>query len=134
MKNLWTKLNKSDVEKTSSKGIKAYYAVLAAALVLVGTMFTQVSALSNIAETFRNTFSEIYSVLMSVVTIIAVVLVAICLLLRMVSKNPRTAEEATSWIKRIIITWLCLMLLSLFLQYGLSIVDNSGADTVDPWN
>lgn len=134
MKNLWTN-KKADEAKKTSKGVKAYYAgVVAAAVALITTAGTPVHALSDIAQTFSNTFSEIYGAIITIATILAVVLTAICLIMRMVSKNPRTAEEATSWIKRIVITWFCLMLLSLFLQYGLEIVANSGANTKDPWN
>lgn len=131
MKKLWTKLS-AKTDKAPSKGVKAYYAAVAAVLVGLGTI-SQVSALNNIAKTFKNTFSEIYSAVMVVASVIAVSLIAVCLLLRMLSKNPRTAEEATSWIKRIAITWLCLMLLNLFFKYGLSIVKGSGANTKKPW-
>ena len=131
MKKLWTKLS-AKTDKAPSKGVKAYYAAVAAVLVGLGTI-SQVSALNNIAKTFKNTFSEIYSAVMIVASVIAVSLIAVCLLLRMLSKNPRTAEEATSWIKRIAITWLCLMLLNLFFKYGLTIVSGSGANTSTPW-
>lgn len=138
MKNLWTKLsaktNAKSVEKTSSKGVKAYYAgVSAAAMALVVTMTTQVSAISDIADSVKSLFSDIYGAVITVATVIAIALISVCLVLRMISKNPRTAEEATSWIKRIAITWLCLMLLSLFLNYGLEIVTNTGANTENPW-
>ena len=131
MKKLWTKLS-AKTDKAPSKGVKAYYAAVAAVAVALVSM-TNVSALNNIAKTFKNTFSEIYSAVMVVASVIAVSLIAVCLLLRMLSKNPRTAEEATSWIKRIAITWLCLMLLNLFFKYGLSIVGGSGANTQKPW-
>ena len=131
MKKLWTKLS-AKTDKAPSKGVKAYYAAVAATMALIFTV-APVAALNNIANTFKNTFSEIYSAVMIVASVIAVSLIAVCLLLRMISKNPRTAEEATSWIKRIAITWLCLMLLNLFFKYGLTIISGSGANTTTPW-
>lgn len=137
MKSLKEKMTKASVDKaTSAKQNKIVAGVLAGvaavSAVTVGVHATQ-TALTNIANSIQQTFAEIYSAVIMVSSVIAIALIAVCLILRMISKNPRTAEEATSWIKRIAITWLCLMMLSVFLQYGLQLVTNSGANTSTPW-
>lgn len=129
MKNMWTKL--------SGRTAAIVATVSAGATALALTVQNQVYAnagISSISNAFTDAFKAIYSEIITVSTILACVFIAICLLMRMVSKNPRAVEEATSWIKRIVITWLCLMLLSLFVNYGLDIVKESGANTSDPWN
>lgn len=139
LKEMWTNASTAkatEVSTTSKKARKGFVGALAAVLALVAATaptFAANDALNNIATTIKGTFEDIYSAVMLVSTVIAISLIAVCLVLRMVSKNPRTAEEATAWIKRIAITWLLLMLLSVFLNYGLNLVTNSGANTTTPW-
>ena len=124
----------------TQKSAKGFYAVAAGGtLAMVGAavapavMAKEKSGLTSITSSFQTVFEDIYGAIIGIATVVAVVLIAICLLLRMISKNPRTAEESTTWIKRIIVTWFCLMLLSLFVKFGLDIVTNSNADTASPW-
>ena len=42
---------------------------------------------------------------------------AIALLVRMVSRNQRSVDEATSWLKRIVITWIVLNSLGFIVTY-----------------
>ena len=138
LKNKWASLKAATVEsaaetKKSVKGFNALVTGGACALAAIAVV-PSVFAIGDIATSFSTVFSEIYSALMIVTTIVAVVLIAICLLLRMLSKNPKTADEATAWIKRIIIAWFCMMLLSVFLKYATSIIGTAGADTATPWD
>ena len=50
-------------------------------------------------------------------TIVAVTAAAIALLVRMVSRNQRSVDEATSWLKRIVITWIVLNSLGFIVTY-----------------
>ena len=64
------------------------------------------------AETIWDRFStimrDIYGQLVGISTIVAVTVAAIALLVRMVSRNQRAVDEATSWLKRVVVTWIIL--------------------------
>ena len=53
---------------------------------------------------------DVYGQLVAISTIVAVTVAAIALIVRMVSRNQRAVDEATSWLKRIVITWIVLNL------------------------
>lgn len=139
LKNKFEAMKSAIVERATStkSSVKGFYAAsTCGALAVIGAAAAPAvfaSGLNTIVEKFSEVFSEIYGAVIAVATIVATVLIAICLLLRMISKNPKTAEESTTWIKRIIITWFCLMLLSLFVKFGLDIISGSGANTQTPW-
>ena len=54
---------------------------------------------------------------MAISTIVAVTVAAIALLVRMISRNQRAVDEATSWLKRIVITWIILNSLGFIVAY-----------------
>ena len=54
---------------------------------------------------------------MAISTIVAVTVAAIALLVRMISRNQRSVDEATSWLKRIVITWIILNSLGFIVAY-----------------
>ena len=66
---------------------------------------------------FTAVMKDIYSQLLGISTIVAVVAAAIALIVRMVSRNQRAVDEATSWLKRIIITWVILNTLGFIIAY-----------------
>ena len=74
-----------------------------------------------LADTIWNRFSTImkdfYGQLVTISTIVAVTAAAIALLVRMVSRNQRSVDEATSWLKRIVITWIVLNSLGFIVTY-----------------
>ena len=73
------------------------------------------------ADTIWNRFStimkDIYSQVVTISTIVAVTVAAIALIVRMVSRNQRAVDEATSWLKRIVITWIVLNSLGFVVAY-----------------
>ena len=73
------------------------------------------------AETIWDRFSSImrdlYVHIVAISTIIAVTVAAIALIVRMVSRNQKAVDEATSWLKRIIITWVILNSLGFIVAY-----------------
>ena len=73
------------------------------------------------AETIWDRFStimqDIYGQLVAISTIVAVTVAAIALIVRMVSRNQRAVDEATSWLKRIVITWIVLNPLGFIVAY-----------------
>ena len=73
------------------------------------------------AETIWDRFSAImkafYGQLIAISTIVAVTMAAVALIVRMVSRNQRAVDEATAWLKRIVITWVVLNSLGFIVAY-----------------
>lgn len=139
-KTMWATTKAATVGSAADKSVKSFYAATAtsaagvAAIASVPAVFaTAEEAVNNLGEGIRGIFDSVYRAVMAVATVIAVAIIALCFVLRMVSKNPRTAEEATSWMKRVAISWVCLMLISIFINFGLGLVESTGANTDNPW-
>ena len=73
------------------------------------------------AETVWDRFSTIvrdfYAQILAISTIVAVTVAAVALIVRMVSRNQKAVDEATAWLKRIVITWIILNSLGLIVAY-----------------
>lgn len=68
-------------------------------------------------ERFSNIMRDVYGEIVAISTIVAVTVAAIALVVRMVSRNQRAVDEATSWLKRIVITWIVLNSLGFVVAY-----------------
>ena len=66
---------------------------------------------------FSTIMKDVYGELVGISTIAAVTAAAVALLIRMISRNQRAVDEATSWLKRIIVTWLVLNTLGFAVAY-----------------
>ena len=66
---------------------------------------------------FSTIMKDVYGELVGISTIVAVTAAAVALLIRMISRNQRAVNEATSWLKRIIVTWLVLNTLGFAVAY-----------------
>jgi uncharacterized protein YacL len=87
---------------------------LAAAFIL---SLQPVFANTTIWTQFSAVMRDIYSRLLGISTIVGVTAATIALLVRMISRNQRAVDEATSWIKRITITWIILNTLGFIIAY-----------------
>ena len=89
-----------------------------AVAVISGTM---ISVQPVMADTIWNRFStimkDVYGQIVAISTIVAVTVAAIALVVRMVSRNQRAVDEATAWLKRIVITWIILNSLGFIVAY-----------------
>ena len=96
--------------------IKAAYwslaAMAAAAIVSLRPVYA-----ATIWDTFSTIMKDIYGKLLGVSTIVAVTAATVALLVRMISRNQRAVDEATTWLKRITVTWLILNTLGLIIAY-----------------
>lgn len=105
-------------EKKKSFLVKAFWIAFCISVVLMVSV-QPVFAVES--ETMWDRFSAImkdfYGKLIGISTVIAVTMSATALIVRMVSKNQRTVDEATAWIKRIIITWILLNSIGLIVAY-----------------
>lgn len=101
--------------KKSGKGKSLYWSA-------VGMMSALLISIQPVmAETMWDRFSTImkdfYGQLVAISTIVAVTMAAIALIVRMVSRNQRAVDEATAWLKRIVITWIILNSLGFIVAY-----------------
>ncbi len=88
----------------------------------VGTLSALIVSVQPVmAETIWDRFSSImrdfYGQIVAISTIVAVTMSATALIVRMVSRNQRAVDEATAWLKRIIITWIILNSLGFIVAY-----------------
>ena len=66
---------------------------------------------------FSTILKDVYGQVVAISTIVAVTVASMALLIRMISRNQRAVEEATSWLKRIIVTWIILNSLGFVVAY-----------------
>ena len=84
-----------------------------------GLALSTVSAFAadDIWTKFSSLMQDVYGKILGVSTIIAVTATAVALVVRMVSRNQRAVDEATTWLKRIVVTWVILNTLGFIVAY-----------------
>ena len=95
--------------------IKGYWSLVAMSSVLILTL--QPVMAESIFDRFSKIMKDVYGQLVGISTIVAVTAAAVALLVRMISRNQRAVDEATSWLKRIIVTWVILNTLGFAVAY-----------------
>ena len=65
-----------------------------------------------------STMNDVYQKFVGLSTIAAALAIAICVLWRIFSANPRSVEICNSWIKRVVISWLVINVLGLIVNYA----------------
>ena len=100
-------------EEAATDFIRSLLAGVVAALLVS----TQAVFAADMWERFSMIMKDIYGELVAISTIVAVTVAAIALLVRMISRNQRAVDEATSWFKRIVITWIVLNSLGFIVAY-----------------
>lgn len=68
-------------------------------------------------DRFSTIMRDVYGQVVGISTIVAVTVAAIALIVRMISRNQRAVDEATSWLKRIVVTWIVLNSLGFVVAY-----------------
>ena len=91
--------------------------ISAVALLTIQPVFAAAPGTSTIWNRFSTIIKDIYGQIVAISTIVAVTVASIALLIRMVSRNQRATEEATSWLKRIVVTWIILNSLGFVVAY-----------------
>ena len=66
---------------------------------------------------FSTIIADVYGQLVGISTVVGVTAAAVALLVRMISRNERAVAEATSWLKRIVVTWIVLNTLGFAVAY-----------------
>ena len=103
------KLCKSDKLKT------AYWSMVGMASAVMISL--QPVMADTIWDRFSTIMKDVYGQLVGISTIVAVTVAAIALIVRMISRNQRAVDEATSWLKRIVVTWIVLNSLGFVVAY-----------------
>ena len=89
----------------------------AVALLTIQPVFAAAPGTSTIWNRFSTILKDIYGQVVAISTIVAVTVAAIALLIRMISRNQRAVDEASNWLKRIIVTWIILNSLGFVVAY-----------------
>ena len=95
-----------------TQGYWSVVGVIAALILTLQPVFAD-----DIWSRFSSIMKDVYGELVGISTIVAVTAAAVALLIRMISRNQRAVDEATSWLKRIIVTWLVLNTLGFAVAY-----------------
>lgn len=107
------KQNKREKLKT------AYWIVISTLSMLIISVMPVMAANETVTiwDRFSAIMRDFYGQILAISTIVAVTMAAVALVVRMVSRNQRAVDEATAWLKRIVITWLILNSLGLIVAY-----------------
>ena len=88
-----------------------------AAMLTVQPIMATAAGTGTIWARFSTILKDVYGQIVAISTIVAVTVAAIALLVRMISRNQRAVDEATSWLKRIVVTWIILNSLGFIVAY-----------------
>ena len=98
----------------------AYWSAVGMATATMLTMqpvLATASGSGTIWARFSTILKDVYGQIVAISTIVAVTVAAIALLVRMISRNQRAVDEATNWLKRIVVTWIILNSLGFVVAY-----------------
>ena len=97
------------------RAVRGYWSIVGIVSALILSL--QPVLADDIWSRFSTIMKDVYGELVGISTIEAVTAAAVALLIRMISRNQRAVDEATSWLKRIIVTWLVLNTLGFAVAY-----------------
>lgn len=93
----------------------AYWSLVGIASAMIVSLNPVMAA--DIWDRFSTMMQDIYGELVAISTMVAVTMAAVALLVRMISRNQRAVDEATQWLKRIVVTWIILNSLGFIVAY-----------------
>lgn len=105
----------SQIKKGKRYLVNGYWTLVSTASALLISL--QPIMADTIWDRFSKIMRDIYGQLAGISTIVAVTAAAVALLVRMISRNQRAVDEATSWLKRIVVTWIVLNSLGFIVAY-----------------
>ena len=97
------------------RAVRGYWSIVGIVSALILSL--QPVLADDIRTRFSTIMKDVYGELVGISTIVAVTAAAVALLIRMISRNQRAVDEATSWLKRIIVTWMVLNTLGFAVAY-----------------
>lgn len=105
-------------ERGSKSRLLIYWTVVgivAAMIVVLQPVFA--AETETIWDRFSSIMRDVYGHIVAISTIVAVTMAAVALIVRLVSRNQKAVDEATAWLKRIVITWIILNSLGFIVAY-----------------
>lgn len=120
---LLQKLNKEVVpmlkqERERKSMLTVYWTIIAFVSAMIVVMQPVFAAESEtIWDRFSAIMRDFYGQIVAISTIVAVTMAAVALIVRLVSRNQKAVDEATAWLKRIVITWIILNSLGFIVAY-----------------
>lgn len=99
----------------ATKGKRWYWITVSIVSALMASI--QLVLADDIWSRFSTIMRDVYGQIVGISTIVAVTAAAIALIVRMISRNQRAVDEATQWLKRIVITWIILNTLGFAVAY-----------------
>jgi hypothetical protein len=101
-----------------------YWSLVAVAAAFILSL--QPALAADVWTEFTKIMKDIYGKLVGISTIVAVTASAVALLVRMISRNQRAVDEASSWLKRILVTWVVLNTLGFIVAYLQPLIAGGG--------
>lgn len=99
----------------ATKDKRWYWMIVSAVSALI--LSVQLVMADDIWSRFSSIMRDVYGQIVGISTIVGVTAAAIALIVRMISRNQRAVDEATQWLKRIVITWIILNTLGFAVAY-----------------
>ena len=91
--------------------------MVSAAMLTMQPVLANNTGTNTIWTRFSTILKDVYGQVVAISTIVAVTVAAVALLVRMISRNQRAVDEATNWLKRIVVTWIILNSLGFVVAY-----------------
>ena len=108
------------IAKGREKLNNAYWSAVGmatAAMMSTQPVWATAAGTGTIWARFSTILKDVYGQIVAISTIVAVTVASVALLVRMISRNQRAVDEATSWLKRIVVTWIILNSLGFIVAY-----------------
>ncbi len=108
----------SNQERGRKSKVAIYWTIvgiIAAMIVVIQPVFA--AETETIWDRFSSIMRDVYGHIVTISTIVAVTMAAVALIVRLVSRNQKAVDEATAWLKRIVITWIILNSLGFIVAY-----------------
>ena len=99
----------------ATKDKRWYWIIVSVVSALI--LSVQLVMADDIWSRFSSIMRDVYGQIVGISTIVGVTAAAIALIVRMISRNQRAVDEATQWLKRIVITWIILNTLGFAVAY-----------------
>jgi len=92
-------------------------------------IFAAQTGVDGVANRISTTLSNMITVLRNLSAVACALVLIICFLVRMGSKNQRSVDEATTWMKRAGISLVCILLVGTIISF---LMDIAGTDVAIP--
>lgn len=97
--------------------VTAYWTVFSSAMAIMATVAPVFAEDADIFARIKTMLMDIYDKIFGITTVIAVLAATVALVMRMTSSNQRTVDTATTWLKRIIISWVLINSMTYIVTY-----------------